>query len=200
LRYVADVRRATRGDITTVADALALAFLDDPVMAWVLGPKIDAPRLRRMFKSMLGAWYLQHEETWTTTGDVAGAAIWAPPGKWRVGVAESIRMAPTMMRLLGRRLRRATSAMTIIERHHLKEPHYYLAVLGTQPSRQGKGFGSAMLQPVLDRCDAEGALAYLESSKESNIPFYQRHGFVVQETLTLPDGPPLWPMIREPSA
>ena len=88
--------------------------------------------------------------------------------------------------------------MTVIDRHHLREPHYYLAVLGTEPEKQGKGFGAAMLAPVLDRCDAEGALAYLESSKERNIPFYERHGFVVQETLQLPDGPPLWPMIREP--
>ena len=200
MRCVADVRRATRGDIATMSSALALAFVDDPVMAWVLGPKIDTARLRRLFTAMLGAWYLQHDETWTTAGDVAGAAIWAPPGRWRQGVFESMRVAPTIIRLLGRRIGRATRGMAVIERHHLKEPHYYLAVLGTAPAQQGKGLGSAMLQPVLDRCDADGELAYLESSKESNIPFYQRHGFVLQEPLMLPDGPPLWPMVREPTA
>jgi len=46
--------------------------------------------------------------------------------------------------------------------------------------------------------DAEGLPAYLESSKESNVPFYERHGFAVTETFDLPDGPRLWLMWRDP--
>jgi hypothetical protein len=52
--------------------------------------------------------------------------------------------------------------------------------------------------PVLERCDREGEPAYLESSKEQNIPFYSRHGFEVTGQLDLPDGPSMWPMWREP--
>jgi ribosomal protein S18 acetylase RimI-like enzyme len=200
LRAVSDVRRATRADIPAMSTALASAFSDDPVMAWVLGPNPSADRLRRMFASMLKSWYLKREETWTTdAGDgIPGAAIWTPPGQWRQTLLETLAVAPTMIRLVGRRLGVAGRGFQMIEKHHLKEPHYYLAVLGTATTRQGKGHGSAMLEPVLDRCDTEGALAYLESSKEQNIPFYERHGFVVQEELQLPDGPPLWPMLREP--
>jgi len=71
-------------------------------------------------------------------------------------------------------------------------------VLGTDPQHQGKGIGSALLAPVLAKCDAEGIPAYLESSKERNIPFYRRHGFEVTTELNLKNGPSLWPMWRDP--
>ena len=87
-----------------------------------------------------------------------------------------------------------------MERHHASVPrdHWYLSVLGTDPDRQGKGIGAALVQPVLDLCDAEGLGAYLESSKESNIPYYRRFGFEVSGELRFRGGPPIWPMWRDP--
>jgi GNAT superfamily N-acetyltransferase len=71
-------------------------------------------------------------------------------------------------------------------------------VLGTDTAHQGKGIGSSLLAPILATCDEEGLPAYLESSKESNIPFYNRHGFEVSGEVKAKDGPTLWPMYREP--
>ena len=50
----------------------------------------------------------------------------------------------------------------------------------------------------LNRCDAEYAPAYLESSKPDNVPYYLRFGFEVTGEITLPDGPSLIPMWRRP--
>ncbi len=78
----------------------------------------------------------------------------------------------------------------MIEGAHGRHPeHYYLAVLGTRPDRQGHGVGSALVQPILDICDREQLGAYLESSKEQNMALYRRHGFEVVEVLHLPKGP-----------
>lgn len=81
---------------------------------------------------------------------------------------------------------------------HPRSPHWYLAVLGTDPSAQRTGIGSALIKPTLRRCDTDGIPAYLESSKEANISFYQRHGFRVTQEIKVPQGPMLWAMLREP--
>jgi hypothetical protein len=54
------------------------------------------------------------------------------------------------------------------------------------------------VQAITDRCDAESLPAYLESSKEQNVPFYARHGFEVRTEMAIPGGPPMWLMWREP--
>jgi GNAT superfamily N-acetyltransferase len=65
---------------------------------------------------------------------------------------------------------------------------------------QRRGLGSELLQPVLARCDAEQKLAYLETARAENLPFYARHGFRVVHVLDEPGFPKLWLMLREPAA
>ncbi|HYZ98521.1 MAG TPA: GNAT family N-acetyltransferase, partial [Acidimicrobiales bacterium] len=127
-----------------------------------------------------------------------GAAFWDPPGRWRLSWRDIVRTAPVMLTAVGPRLPRAIGALDLIERAHPREHHWYLAVLGTDPPHQGKGIGAALVDPVLAGCDREGLGAYLESSKEQNIPYYQRFGFAVTGQIDLPGGPPVWPMWRDP--
>ena len=56
-----------------------------------------------------------------------------------------------------------------------------------------------LLRGTLEECDRTGTLAYLESSKETNIPFYERHGFRVDADFSPPGGPKLWAMTRLPA-
>jgi GNAT superfamily N-acetyltransferase len=88
----------------------------------------------------------------------------------------------------------------MVENQHPGDLHHYLSYLGVAPARQGNGLGTALLRPVLDRCDSQGAPAYLEATNKRNLPLYRRQGFEVREELDLPNGPRLWTMWREPGS
>jgi ribosomal protein S18 acetylase RimI-like enzyme len=83
-----------------------------------------------------------------------------------------------------------------MDRYHPKEPHWYLAMIGVDPSRQGQGLGAALLKATLAQVDEQGLPAYLESSNPANLPLYERHGFEVQGEIRPGDGPPIIPMLR----
>jgi ribosomal protein S18 acetylase RimI-like enzyme len=77
--------------------------------------------------------------------------------------------------------------------------HEYLWMIGVAPGRQGEGLGSALIGAVLDRCDSDGVPAYLEASSDRSRKLYERLGFeLLGSPLTLPDGPQMFPMWREP--
>lgn len=83
--------------------------------------------------------------------------------------------------------------------HPHDRPHWYLNVIATRPSHQGRGLGARALRAVLEQCDAAGEPAYLESSNPRNQTLYRRHGFVDSgDPIDMPDGPSLYPMWREP--
>lgn len=192
-------RRATAADAPALTRTLARAFHDDPVACWACPPAGPRPRLLTRFYAVRVGQMLAREEVWTAP-EGAAAALWAPPGEWRTTLRQDLSLARGMVtpRLLAR-LPLVLHGMTGIERRHPPQPpHWYLAMLGTDPAAQGRGLGSAVLAPVLERCDADGVGAYLESSKERNIAFYARHGFRVTRELRLPRGPRMWAMWRDP--
>jgi GNAT superfamily N-acetyltransferase len=192
-----EVRAATAADRGSLAGVLARAFDDDPVMTWFFQDRRRRDARNRRFFAMRLRQLMPHGETYTVDGTL-GAAVWAAPERWRLGRIEELRLALAMLPGVWSRLGEVLEGLESIDRAHPRTPHYYLAVLGTDPEAQGRGIGSALLRPTLDACDRDGVPAYLESSKERNIDFYARHGFRVTAVLELPDGPRVWSMWRDP--
>jgi GNAT superfamily N-acetyltransferase len=196
----AKVRVAGPDDIPAMALALGRAFADDPIFEFLVPGIAAAERARRAtpFFAVDTKLRVRTASAWTTP-DRVGAALWAPPGKWRTSLADSVRLAWPILRGTRGRGLRPMGVLSTIEKAHPRQPHWYLAVLGTDPDHQGRGIGAALMAPVLERCDEEGLPAFLESSKESNIPYYERFGFRVERELELGKGAPsVWPMWREP--
>jgi len=195
------VRKATADDVPRLAQALARAFYDDPVIQWLVPDDSERmQRSERRFAFYLRRVYLPHDECYATE-DGVGAAWWLPPETWHLGPLAQLRLAPGMIAALGPRVPQVLRAISTAESNHPHEPHYYLPFLGVEPESQGKGIGTALLRPVLDRCDEEGMGAYLEASTPRNRTCYLRQGFEVTEEFRYPKGgPPSWRMWREPRA
>jgi ribosomal protein S18 acetylase RimI-like enzyme len=193
------VRLATADDIDAIATSLSRAFEDDPVWMYLIpDPTKRLKRLFRYFSTAMRLQHISHSTSYTDSG-CAGSALWDPPGHWRMTLSQYARGTPGFIGSFGAGTLNAMRALSAVEKRHPARPHhYYLAVLGTDPDHQGKGIGSSVLKPVLDKCDHDGVGAYLESSKESNIAFYARHGFEVRGEVRLPGGPLVWPMWRDP--
>lgn len=196
-----EARRARPDELPDLARMLARAFDDDPVATWSCPSAAVRPGMLERFHGARLRHLLPHEEVWVAP-DGRSAALWAPPKRWRTTAREDLEISRCMLhpRLLLRAPMVGFGLHGIERRHPPQPPHWYLATLGTDPSAQGEGLGTAVLKPVLERCDRDGVGAYLESSKERNLDYYARFGFRAGEPLRLPRGPRVWPMWREPLA
>ena len=191
------VRKARPDEHERLAAVLARALFDDPVMRWIIG---DDGRRRSVLETKLRpvpAQDLVKQDECYTTESAVGAAVWELPGQWKIGILDQLRLLPSMARINGRLLPRALRTIATLESNHPAAPHYYLPFVGVEPEWQGRGLGTALMRPVLDRCDEEKMPAYLEASSPRNRVLYERHGFQVTEQFSLgPDSPPLWRMWR----
>lgn len=195
-----EVREAEPADVPVVAETLGRAFADDPVAAYIFPDhERREERLRRFFALQLRHNYLPRGEVYTV-GTCLAAALWLPPSPRTVGLLDVLAHAPLVPLLAGRFLATRELSLLLSSRHP-RASHYYLGTIGTDPSCQGRGVGSALLAPVLTRCDESGLPAYLECSKRENLRFYGHHGFAVTGEVAAPGGgPPLWLMWRDPLA
>jgi GNAT superfamily N-acetyltransferase len=197
---VADVRPARVAERDLLADMLAAAFADDPLFVWWFTDESTRPARLRAIMHRLVTLRLDGGEVWVAL-DGLSAALWNAPGGLALdqdvvdsGWRDLFATATDDERARGKVFEE------IAERWHPGAPHWYLGVLGTEPTRQGEGLATAVLQPVLERCDADGLPAYLETLTPRNVPFYRRRGFAVLGEEQVPDGPNAWFMWREPGA
>ncbi|MEV5429911.1 GNAT family N-acetyltransferase [Streptomyces sp. NPDC052701] len=196
------IRTAGEGDRELVVGLLDEAFRDDPVSRWVFPGeehrRAAHPKLMAAFTDIVLA-----DGRIDVTEDGAACALWLPvPADEHGGDAgDGADDGPARMREAvdpdNERVELISSLTAGI--HPSGRAHEYLWMIGVTPGRQGEGLGTALIEPVLDRCDREGLPAYLEASSARSRRLYERLGFEpAGRPLDLPDGPRMWPMWREP--
>lgn len=192
---------ATAADLPAVTGVVTDAFAADPVMQWLFAPAADPDAGRRaLFELFVEDYFwLGHLHVVSDTSGIAGAALWSPPDRDVLRGDRIQDLIDALTPHLGDEL--VTRLGELARAHDFRpvEPHLYLGILGVDPARQSHGHGAALIRPTLATCDRMGLLAHLESSNERNIPFYERHGFVVVDAYRCGgDGPSMTMMSRPP--
>ena len=188
------VKVANTSDEARIVSIMVLAFSSDPVVRWVWP---DPQQYLKHFPSFVRAFGGKAFETGSAyyVDDYAGAALWLPPN---VHFDENA-VTAVFQETVSEEIQRAGfGVFEQMAKYHPAEPHWYLPVLGVDPSRHSKGLGSVLMKYALDQCDRERMPAYLESSNPRNIPFYKRHGFEVLGTIPAGKSLSVYPMLRVP--
>lgn len=188
------VTTAGPSEARRVIDVITLAFSADPMARWSLPDAAQYLEVMPDVVAAFGGGAFAAGSAHLLDGG-AGAALWLPPGT-----------EPDGERLVSLMQAQAPAAIqddlmqvfALMGQYHPAEPHWYLPLIGVDPSCQGQGVGGALMRHALARCDRDGLPAYLESSNPRNISLYLRHGFEPLPPIQVGRSPLMTPMSRKP--
>ncbi|KAK8794093.1 acetyltransferase [Blastocystis sp. subtype 4] len=185
-------------------EILTDAFREDPVQcALVRKDEHKEHGLQRLYDNILppcvqgGSVYINEEKT--------GAMIWWIRDNCPMGNSYAISSVLTPWNwydIAGslRGIARMFYFSTVTNGDHPPFNHIYVFQIGVKSAEKQRGYGSKMMKELTSYADEHNYPIYLESSKEVNLPFYQKHGFFVLERKEIMSNfPPYWRMLRPAS-
>jgi GNAT superfamily N-acetyltransferase len=200
-----EIERMAPREARAAVVTLARSFHDDPLFNFLVPDHLSQARATLTFMNSGIADARPFDEVWVARADsaLAGVAAWLPPGRYPRGARRETQYISRDLRSvarLGRQFLVGTRLQSAMQKahHRVDRPHWYLMLLGADPAFRRQGAGTALLAPVLERCDADAVPAYLETQKAENVAWYHRFGFAVGEELRVRGAPPMWTMQREP--
>jgi ribosomal protein S18 acetylase RimI-like enzyme len=182
---------ATPADLALLADSFAAAFGDDPMARW--------RRTRSTPEETVGYYrgvldeYVALGVLWRL-GDRAAAAWMSPEDTRRRRATRADRHGTGPVD-------RARDGSPLpdhelwgwLDSHLPDHPVVFLDLLAVAPEAQGAGLGGVLVRHGLARAAAVGLTAFLETSNDRNLAFYESHGFrVVDQGYAPGGGPMIW--------
>ncbi len=192
-------RRAVSADLDALVATLVESHLRYAWEVWAVTGDGRAARMGAAFRSDLDVLALPHGVV--TMVDGGGAvALWLPRGADDLLTDEQREDRRRVSeQVFGDRLEMIEQVDRLVKAAPCPDADWSLVTMGTRPSLQSKGLGSAVLRPMLEQLDQQHETARLETSTNTNVRFYQQHGFRVVCELDLPHrAPTTWIMHRQP--
>jgi GNAT superfamily N-acetyltransferase len=186
------IRRLGNDEIEEGIPPVVAAFASDPIVRWFY-PELERYERfgARLVRSFAGRAF-EHRTAFSVEGYRA-SALWFPPGvhidEDAMGALVEESLTPSEIEDKGAFLEKQAAV-------HPHGPHWYLPMIGVDPSEQGRGLGSALLEYSLQIVDEDGLFAYLEATSPRSRDLYEHFGFEIIDMIQAGDSPPMWPMVR----
>lgn len=197
--------RSTKEDLPNAVACLKDAFADDPLWTAIFKNDPDREKALSAFFTFPLLYGMKYGQVWATSPEIEGIAAWVP-GKY----AEMTlwRMLCSGVLSYGTRLGKETRHnLTIVSKQLVparkrwtrNKPFLYLAIIGISSAAQGKGLGSKIMEAIKEEADRNKLYLYVETEKEENLLFYQKHEFVLLQKIMFEEiNLPMWLMERRP--
>jgi len=175
------ITTASHSDIDESVACVATAFAQDPITGFLLQTGQGyRERVTQFFSLLMRARIALKMPVFVARGaqgiDGATMGYSTVRSEWPVGLTEEwVRFENSIPGV--------TDRMAIYDEVANKfkpsAPHYYLGVIGTDPSSQGSGIGTQLLKAFCEvsASDPLSSGVYLETAQASNLRFYERAGF-----------------------
>lgn len=167
--------------IEDAASVLANAFQGDPLAKYMFPNPVErAKKMPLHFMPILRYGLLFGEVL--TTDSLDGVAVWLPPGQWEVTPERAMQVGfDQLPALMGNEaVARFSQAIEYISTFHVRDApddHWYLMAVGIDSTKQGRGIGRALVEPILKQANEAGLPCYLETGEPTNAMFYTKLGF-----------------------
>ncbi len=175
------VAELSLGECADAARLLGRAFRDNPMNVAILG-RDAAFRASRTAAGVRA--YLPQAMThgrvlaaWQEAA-LAGVLIALPPGSVVLPPPDWCAWTRLLWAQGPRAVRRFGDVAETLQRHHPVEPHWTLATLGVEPSRQRSGVGRGLVTALVATIRREPAGIYLDTDRLENLDFYESQGFM----------------------
>ena len=191
-------------DLDRLAEVAADAYENYPLHNWLTNGKYDAKASKLIMQISLKT-MTEDAVIYADSEEINGFAAWLPfgftgsktlPFLANGGLSLILHSGPS---IIGRLLTYETYAMNL-KKEFTDNFDWYLYNLSIKKEAQGKGIASKLMRPMLEFCDAEKMVAYLETNKDSNVGLYRHYGFELKSEEVIPKSPVThYSMVRYPA-
>ena len=190
-------------DLDRLAEIATDAYKDYPLHNWFTGGKYDEKASKLLMLVSLKT-MTEDAVIYADSEEMNGFAAWLPfgfTGNKTIPFLTNGGMELFLhsgVGLIGRLLRYENYAMGL-KKEYTDHYDWYLFNLSIKKDAQGKGIASKLLRPMLQFCDEEKMVAYLETNKGSNVGLYEHYGFNLMREELIPKTPVThYSMVRNP--
>ena len=192
-------------DLDRLAETAADAYQDYPLHNWFTKGKYDKVASQLLMEISLKT-MTEDAVIYADSEELNGFAVWLPLGFTGSKTLPFLACGGLKLILhsgLGMIVRLLTYENYAMNLKKEFTDHYdwYLFNLSIKKDAQGKGLASKLMRPMLQFCDEEKMVAYLETNKETNVGLYRHYGFSLMKEEKIPKTPVThYAMVRHPQA